>query len=242
MQAQGKFRVMIADDEPAARRGLVQQLAAFSDFEVVSTCRNGAEVLAALDTVDPDVIFLDIQMPGLNGFEVINKRSPERMPAIVFLTAYDQFAVDAFAIAALDYLVKPASEARFAASIERLRKYLVLHARSTGEKIVATTPRGSAVLDVADIEWIEASGNYAQLWVGDRSYLLRESLHVLAQRLHKHGFVRAHRQAVMQQNKIKELVRDKRGVLTAILESGIKVRVSRRRTASITAIVKTKAE
>src|SRR5687767_8529291 len=112
-----QWKALIADDEPAARRGVRQLLAGFPEFTVAGECRNGAEVLTALDIAAPDVIFLDIQMPGIDGFEVIRRRTPERMPAIIFLTAYDQFAVRAFEAEALDYLVKPVSEARFAATM-----------------------------------------------------------------------------------------------------------------------------
>src|SRR5262249_46700219 len=105
--ANAEWRVLIADDEPAARRGVRQLLAGFPEFVVSGECRNGAEVLASLDTLHPDVVFLDIQMPGIDGFEVIRRRTPGRMPAVVFLTAYDQFAIRAFEAQALDYLVKP---------------------------------------------------------------------------------------------------------------------------------------
>src|SRR5688572_11095648 len=143
-----EWKVLIADDEPAARRGVRQLLASFLEFTVVAECRNGAEVLAALDIATPDLIFLDIQMPGVDGFEVIRRRTPERMPAIIFLTAYDQFAVRAFEAEALDYLVKPVSEARFAATIKRLIKRV----RSGGQgvapdqAIVVSTARGATVL------------------------------------------------------------------------------------------------
>src|SRR5215510_1215570 len=102
-----EWRVLIADDEPAARRGVRQLLAAFPAFTVVGECRDGAETLAALDTLAPHVVFLDIQMPGLDGFDVIRRRTTERMPAVVFLTAYDQFALRAFEAEAVDYLLKP---------------------------------------------------------------------------------------------------------------------------------------
>src|SRR6185295_9801050 len=121
---QAKWKALIADDEPAARRGVRQLLAAFPKFVVAGECRNGAEVLAALDNSSPDVVFLDIQMPGIDGFEVIKRRTVERMPAVVFLTAFDQFAIRAFETEALDYLVKPVSEARFAATMKRLEKRL----------------------------------------------------------------------------------------------------------------------
>src|SRR5712671_1202280 len=115
----GEWRALIADDEPAARRGVRQLLATFPQFAVAGECRNGAEVLAALEVSAPDIVFLDIQMPGIDGFEVIRRRTVERMPAVVFLTAFDQFAIRAFEAEALDYLVKPVSEARFASTIKR---------------------------------------------------------------------------------------------------------------------------
>src|SRR5919197_3908860 len=121
---QAEWKALIADDEPAARRGVRQLLAAFPEFAVAAECRNGAEVLAALDACAPDVVFLDIQMPGIDGFEVIRRRTTERMPAVVFLTAFDQFAIRAFEAQALDYLVKPVSEARFAATMKRLARQL----------------------------------------------------------------------------------------------------------------------
>src|SRR5215216_5329839 len=121
---QAKWKALIADDEPAARRGVRQLLAGFPEFAVAGECRNGAEVLAALDASTPDVVFLDIQMPGIDGFEVIRRRTPERMPAVVFLTAYDQFAIQAFEAQALDYLLKPVTEARFAATMQRLVRQL----------------------------------------------------------------------------------------------------------------------
>ena len=119
-----EWTVLIADDEPAARRGVRQLLAPFPDFTVAAECRDGAEVLAALDTLNPHVVFLDIQMPGVDGFEVIRRRTPDRMPIVVFLTAYDQFAIRAFDAQALDYLLKPVTEARFAATMKRLVRQL----------------------------------------------------------------------------------------------------------------------
>src|SRR4051812_17222659 len=172
-----EWSALIADDEPAARRGVRQLLAPFPEFAVAGECRNGAEVLAALDTLHPDVVFLDVQMPGLDGFEVIRRRTPERMPAVIFLTAYDEFAIRAFEAQALDYLVKPVSEARFAATIKRLIKQLRA-ARQTARApaIVVTTARGAVVLPLHEVDWIEAADNYARIWTGSRSYLLREPL------------------------------------------------------------------
>src|SRR5918999_6487937 len=162
------WRVLIADDEPAARLGVRQRLAAYPEFSVVGECRDGRQVLLAIDELKPDVVFLDIQMPGIDGFEVIRRRSPERMPAVVFLTAYDEFALRAFEAQALDYLLKPASEARFAATMQRLTRQLRAMPPARDQSIVVSTARGTAVVPVRDVAWVEAADNYARVWTGGR--------------------------------------------------------------------------
>jgi len=239
---QFKWKTLIADDEPAARRGVRQLLANFPEFVVAGECRNGAEVLTALETSAPDVVFLDIQMPGIDGFEVIKRRTIERMPAVVFLTAFDQFAIKAFETEALDYLVKPVSEARFATTMKRLLKRL--DSGSTAprdETIVVTTSRGATVLHLNEIDWIEAAGNYTQLWVGTRSYFLRESLQLLEERAQKHGFIRAHRRALVRLDSVRELARTRAGASVAVLGSGVRVPISRRRSASFIAALRESA-
>ena len=225
-----RWSALVADDEPAARRGVRQLLAAFPDFVVAGECRTGAEVLASLDTLKPDVVFLDIQMPGMDGFEVIRRRTPERMPAVVFLTAYDEFAIKAFEAQALDYLVKPVSEARFAATMKRLSRQLrTPAARPREERIVVTTARGAIVLGVSDIDWIEAAGNYARIWAGSRSFLIREPLRQLEARVRAEGFLRAHRRALVRIDGIRQLQTTRGGELVAILGSGATIPISRRR-------------
>lgn len=233
---QADWKVLIADDEPAARRGVRQLLAAYPEFTVAAECRNGAEVLATLNASSPDVIFLDIQMPGIDGFEVIRRRTPERMPEVIFLTAFDQFALRAFEAEALDYLVKPVSEARFAATMKRLMKRL--RSSAPDETIVVTTARGAVVLNVGEIEWIEAAGNYAQLWVGGRGYFLREPLQVLEERWRKHGFLRAHRRALVRLDGVRELTRDETGGLIVTLNGGTRIPISRRRCANFAAALR----
>jgi two-component system LytT family response regulator len=237
-----KWKVLIADDEPAARRGVRQLLADFPAFIVVGECRDGREVLAALDTLRPDVLFLDIRMPEVDGFEVIRRRTPERMPAVVFLTAYDQFAIRAFDAEAHDYLVKPVSEARFAVTMKRLTKRLSSGAVPHREQgIAVSTARGAVVVPLGDIDWIEAADNYARLWVGNRSYLLRESLTALEQRLSAHGFVRAHRQALVNLSQVRALNSGEGDESFALLACGAKVRISRRRRTAFVAAIRSNA-
>jgi len=236
-----KWRVLVADDEPAARRGVRQLLAAFPEFVVAGECRDGREVLSALDALSPDVVFLDVQMPEIDGFEVIRRRTPERMPAVVFLTAFDQFAINAFDAEALDYLVKPVAERRFAATMKRLARRLEAHDASREPAIVVTTSRGALVLHLREIDWIEAADYYARVWVGGRSYLLRESLDDLEARVGAHGFARAHRRALVRVAGVRALERERGGELVALLGCGARVNVSRRKRASFSAAVRADA-
>jgi two-component system LytT family response regulator len=240
---EAEWRVVVADDEPMARRGVRQLLTGFTEFVVVRECRNGAEVLASLDALRPDVLFLDVQMPGIDGFEVIRRRTPERMPAVVFLTAYDQYAIRAFDAQALDYLVKPVSEARFAATMKRLRRVLQNAAAASihDERLIVTTAQGTLVLPIREIDWIEAADNYARLWVGRRSYLLRESLTQLEERVRPHGFVRVHRQALVPLAGVTALQVAADGTMLALLGSGVQIPVSRRRRAAFAAAVRSRA-
>jgi two-component system LytT family response regulator len=233
------WRVLIADDEPAARRGVRQLLAAFPAFAVVGECRDGAEVLASLDRLTPDVIFLDIQMPGIDGFEVIRRRTPERMPAVVFLTAYDQFAIQAFEAQAFDYLLKPISAARFEASIARLTRRLRADTSVASDPtFVVATSKGALVLRLREIDWIEAEDKYVRIWTAGRSYLLREPLRDVEKRVRPHGFVRAHRRALVCLAATREVTATKSGRLAVTLISGACVPISRRRRAAFMAAVK----
>jgi two-component system LytT family response regulator len=219
-------RALIADDEPAARRGVRQLLARFPQVIVVGECRDGGEVLSSLDALAPDLIFLDVQMPSMGGFDVIRRRTPERMPTVVFLTAYDEFAIQAFEAQALDYLLKPVSEARFAATMARVLKE---PAPPIDEATVVVPTRGGlSVLVPSEIDWIAAEGNYARVWTGDRNYLLRESLEALEARMEGHGFVRAHRCALVRIASVRDLTTTKTGTMIARLDSGAQVAVSRR--------------
>ena len=234
-----RWRVLVADDEPAARRGVRQLLAAFPEYVVAGECRNGREVLAALDLLAPHVLFLDVQMPELGGFDVIRQRTPDRMPVVVFLTAYDQYAIRAFDAEALDYLVKPVTEERFAATMRRVAKRLRSGATVPAEPtIVVSTARGALVLELREIDWIEAADYYVRVWVGARSYLIRDSLDQLERRIAAHGFVRTHRGALVRLGAVRALHAGEPGELIAVLGTGARVPVSRRRRAAVVAAVK----
>ena len=232
-----EIRALIVDDEPLARRGIRQLLEREPDVTVVGEARDGREALRALRTLEPTLVFLDVQMPELDGFEVIRRRTPERMPLVVFLTAYDRFALQGFEAEAVDYLVKPVSDARFAATVHRLARGLA--SRADAERsLVVTTARGTLILPLRDIDWIEAADYYARVWVGARSYLLRESLTQLERRVASAGFVRAHRQALVRVGSVRALRTNDDGETVAILTNGATVPVSRRRRALLSAAVR----
>ena len=217
-------------------------MSAFPEFTVAGECRNGREVLAALDLLSPDVLFLDVQMPELGGFDVIRRRTPERMPVVVFLTAYDQYAIRAFDAEALDYLVKPVTEERFAATMRRVAKRLRAGPAAPAEPtIVVPTARGALVLELREIDWIEAADYYVRVWVGARSYLIRDSLDQLEQRIGAHGFVRTHRGALVRLAAVRALQPGDSGELIAVLGTGARVRVSRRRRGAVVAAVRERA-
>jgi two-component system LytT family response regulator len=237
--SQGEWGVMIVDDEPAARRGVRQLLSPFPDFRVLAECRDGSEVIAQLDVVRPHVVFLDIQMPGVDGFETIRRRTPELMPAIVFLSAYDEFALRAFDSHAFDYLVKPVPAARFAATIARLRRHLANDASiSTPSGVVVTNARETIVVRFNEIDWISSEDNYSRIWQGSRSMLVREPLSTLEARAASYGFVRAHRGALVRVPVVRALARTADGETFAVLTSGTRVPVARRRRAAFAKAVK----
>ena len=235
-----KIRVLVADDEPLARRGVRQLLARHEDMVVVGETRNGPETLRALDALTPDLLFLDVQMPEMNGFEVLRARGADRMPAVVFVTAHDQFAVRAFEAHALDYLVKPLNVARFETAVGRVRELLRLTKAaglaerlaallaSHAERLVVPTAAGELVIPAGDIDWISADDYYACLHVGAKSFLLRESLASLETRLDPRRFTRIHRSAIVQIDRVRTLRADE-----VVLRDGTRVPVSRRRRAAL---------
>jgi two-component system, LytTR family, response regulator len=223
-----EIRALIVDDEPLARRGIRQLLAAYPDIVIAGECGNGHAALRALATLNPDLVFLDVQMPGLDGMHVIRTHGAEHMPATVFVTAHDEFAVPAFEAQALDYLVKPLSEARFRTTIARVRERIRASRATT--RIAVPTARGDLLLDAAEIDWIEAHDDHAEIHVGVHRYRVRQSLSVLEARLDPARFARIHRSALVRLDHVRELRTDRtRRTTGAILRDGTTLPVSRRR-------------
>jgi two-component system LytT family response regulator len=222
-----EYRALIVDDEPLARRGIRQLLAPYPDVRVVGECRDGREALRALTSHQPDLVFLDVQMPGLDGFGLIRVQGVERMPLTVFVTAHDDFAVRAFETQALDYLVKPLSESRFKTTMQRVLERL--RAR-LGERVAVPTDTGELLLDANEIDWIEARDDYSEIHAGAERYRIRASLAALVRRLDPARFTRIHRSAVVRLDHVRELRTSGRDGATVVrLRDGTELPVSRRR-------------
>lgn len=247
-----KIKTLIVDDEPLARRNLRVLLEKDPQIEILDECRNGREAVKAINTLSPDLIFLDIQMPEMDGFDVLGHVGPEHIQAIIFVTAFDQYALKAFDVHALDYLLKPFDDERFghalqraktqieAREINRLSKRLLalLAERESERKIVRKDyltrfmikDSGRVVLvKVDDVDFIEADGNYAKLHVGRKAHLLREKMNDLEGRLDPARFVRIHRSIIVNLDRIKEMHPHFNGDYIVVLEDGRQLRLSRAR-------------
>ncbi|MDI1253156.1 LytTR family DNA-binding domain-containing protein [Thermomonas sp.] len=207
------LRVLIVDDEPLARAGVRARLDAHTDISVIGECGDGASALEFLRSQSPDLLFIDVEMPGLSGLEVLEALTPEQRPLTVLLTAYEQFALRAFELRALDYLLKPVDDERFADALDRARDTLALH---RGEAAGAQTPRHATRFEVRlghrvqlvhadEIDWIEAQGDYAGLHVGAHMHLLREPLQRLGGRLDPTRFARIHRSTIVRLDRVAEI-------------------------------------
>jgi two-component system LytT family response regulator len=241
------IRALIADDEPLARSVVRGLLASYGDVDVVGESRNGIETLGAIRSLAPDLVFLDVQMPDLNAFDVLASLTGEDHPAVVFVTAYDDFAVQAFEQAALDYLVKPFTDDRFHRAMARVRRHVaagdvqviaqavsaLLDRRQSAPKylhrILATTGSRSVSIRVSEILWIEADDYYARLHVPGASHLVRQALASLEGQLDPEKFVRIHRGAIVNMDCVRELRRGDRGQLDVVVGDGSRIAVSERR-------------
>jgi two-component system LytT family response regulator len=243
-----KIRVLIVDDEKPSRSRLSQCLARETDVEVVAVARDGLEAVNLIRTLRPNLLFLDVQMPSLDGFGVLREVGTETMPATIFVTAYDKYALRAFETHAIDYLLKPYSDERFEAAMQQARKTLTLCANEpsslesgTGEhRPESTSPPSGCLerialksngriifLNVGDIDWIEAAGVYIHLHTGNKTHLYRSSLVRILDRLDPAQFVRVHRSTVVNTARIRELQTRSHGDFTVVLQNGTELLMSR---------------
>lgn len=255
--ARKSLRALIVDDEALARQRLEDLLRGAEDVEIVGTADNGRDAVDAIRTLTPDLVFLDMQMPGLTGLEVVRAVGADRMPATIFVTAYDQYALQAFDASALDYLVKPFDDDRFDQALARARRWVelerigeltdhlraLLDAASASPAVaesasptsgfierIAVELRGQIrVVPVVDIDAITASGSYVELHVGEKTYLLRERMQVLEEKLDPTVFLRIHRSAIVRLARIEALTRDPGGDYSVRLKGGAELPVSRNR-------------
>jgi two-component system LytT family response regulator len=241
------IRVLLVDDEPLAREMLREMLQGDPQVEIVGESCNGREALEAIRNESPDLIFLDVQMPEVGGFEVLSAlgKGPGPIPYVIFVTAYDQYAVRAFEVQALDYLLKPFDQERFDASWQRAKAQLVrdrnggmdqrilalLEEMKAGknylERLVIKAAGRIYFLDTSDIDWIEAEGNYVSVHSGKKTHLLRETISSLEAQLDPKKFVRIHRSSIVRLDFIQELQPWFHGEYRVILQDGTQLTLSR---------------
>ncbi|HEX8169944.1 MAG TPA: LytTR family DNA-binding domain-containing protein [Thermoanaerobaculia bacterium] len=225
------MRALIVDDEPLARQRIEDLLAKESDVELAGFAADGAAAVEAIRTLQPDLLFLDIQMPGMTGIEVVDAVGIEQMPVTIFTTAYDQYAVKAFELAALDYLMKPFDDERFAQALDRARESIRAAGGSRAPKYlerIGVEARGQVRFVAVDrIEYITADGPYAELHVAGRTLALRERMHTLEERLDPDVFFRIHRSAIVRLDRVDALLRRPGGDYAVRLTDGTELSLSR---------------
>jgi two-component system LytT family response regulator len=239
------IKVLIVDDEPIIRRGLRNHLSRREGYEIVGECCNGHAAIDSIRTLQPDLVFLDVQMPEVDGFGVIREIGAEAMPAVVFVTAYDEYAVQAFDVNALDYLLKPFDDERFSRCLSRVEQRLSVP--PTGGTLVERlaslvagqmNPQRSdrlairnsdriTLLQTDEIDWIEAADNYVEIHAGKHVHLMRETLSNLEQRLLPFRFLRIHRSRLVNADRIKELHALFHGEYELVLSDGTRLTSSR---------------
>jgi two-component system LytT family response regulator len=240
-----RIRTLIVDDEQLARERLLSLLEGDPDIEIIGECSSGKEAIAAIRTESPDLVFLDVQMPEGDGFEVLESIDFHTMPIVVFVTAYDQYAIRAFDVHALDYLLKPFDQNRFEQALVRAKSEVVLrnntnvnqkllsmleHIESHKKNLDRILVKSSGkvfFLKFDEIDWLESAGNYVKLHVGSESHLLRETMSEMERKLGGEKFVRIHRTVIVNLDRIKELQPWFNGEYVVILNNGIKLTASR---------------
>jgi two-component system, LytTR family, response regulator len=240
-----KIRTLVVDDEPMARERIRSLLSQEADVEVVGECADGLQAVSAIQQLSPELVFLDVQMPAVDGFGVIRQVGPDRMPMVVFVTAYDEYALQAFEVHALDYLLKPFGKDRLQQCLDHARHQrdrrqvgdlgksllaLVQDFRPEQKKqdrLVIKSGGRVFFVRTEDIEWIEAAGNYVRLHMKDQSHLFRETMNQMESRLDTERFFRIHRSRIVNTERIKELQPWFNGEYVVVLQNGTQLRLSR---------------
>lgn len=238
-----KLKTIIADDEPNARKKISSLVGDFKELEVIAECKDGKETYEAIREKNPDLVFLDIQMPELNGFGVLKKLNGNPMPYVIFVTAYDEYALQAFEVNAVDYLLKPFDRERFETSVERVfdnefRKgntqsinqilETIENQESGGQdKIMVKENDEILFLDAEDIIKIESAGNYVKIFVGDKHYMIRETMGNMLSKLDNNTFFRIHRSCIVNINEIKVIEPWFHGDYQVTMKSGEQLNMSR---------------
>ena len=240
-----KIRALIVDDEPLARRGLLRLLKNDSDADVVGECGDGESAVGAILSKKPDLVFLDVHMPEIDGFEVVRRIGPEGMPPLIFVTAYDRYALRAFETNAIDYLLKPVSQSRFEKALARAKQRIAEKSKdNVVQRLIAVldqikqhdeyldrlplSENGRILfVNMEEIDWIEANGNYARLHIGARTREIRETLTALERKLNPRDFLRIHRSAIVNVHRIKEIQPWFHGYHMVLLQNGQELRMSR---------------
>jgi two-component system LytT family response regulator len=233
-----KLRAIVADDEPLARERVRSLLALEPDIEVVAECVNGLQTVKATREYRPDLLFLDVQMPRLNGFEVLEALGPEEMPVVIFATAHDQFAIRAFEVSALDYLLKPCAEARFKQAVQRAREHCAkggprrpepqlaallqhLHAQApANQRLLIRSAERILFVKPDEIDHLEAAGNYVVVQVGKERHILRETTAAMEARLAPAGFMRISRSVIINLSRVREVQPLGPGQFCVLLKNG----------------------
>ncbi len=236
------IQALVVDDERLARRKIIGLLEDQPDIEVVGECADGASAVARITEQRPDLVFLDIQMPELDGFEVLVEIGTSDMPEVIFVTAYDEHALRAFEVAAVDYLLKPFARARFESAVGRARSRLNENARATTvltdllgalekprylERFIVRSTGRIELVDARDVEWIEADGNYMRLHTDERIHLARDTLNAIEAKLDPARFLRIHRSRIVNIERVQQLRPGAHGEYTFVLGDGTEVRSSR---------------
>lgn len=223
------LRALVVDDEPLSRSNVTTLLRRHSDVEVVGECADGPESVVEILRLKPDIVFLDVEMPECDGFDVLEMLGTGAPPAIVFVTAYDKYALQAFEAGALDYLLKPFDGARFDRALERAKERVayVRSALSVPDTLAIKSVGGVTFLKVAQIDWIEASDYYSRLHVGGKTHLLRRSMTELENDLRPFSFCRIHRSAIVNLDRVVGIALNENGEHDVLLGDGTRLRLSR---------------